>query len=76
MITYFIQLRGQVGLDDLNPTSPIIMKPVGMEPTKTSLMIFTDQSGMIGLLRHLHGLGLIILSMRCKPEEENAENFD
>jgi hypothetical protein len=32
----------------------------------TLLTVRTDQSGMIGLIRHLHGLGLMLLSVNCQ----------
>ena len=28
--------------------------------------IITDQSGLIGLMRHLHGLGFVFLSVKCE----------
>jgi hypothetical protein len=27
----------------------------------------TDQSGLIGLIRHLHGRGFVLLSVACEP---------
>jgi hypothetical protein len=36
-----------------------------VEGANTSITLRTDQSGMIGLLRHLHGLGLVLISMSC-----------
>jgi hypothetical protein len=31
--------------------------------------LVTDQSGILGLVRHLHNLGYTILSLNCQPEE-------
>ncbi len=74
MNTYLIQLRGQVELEDLNQLSPHQMAPLRSEPGSTLITICTDQSGMIGLLRHLHNLGLTLLSIRQAEEVSNLEN--
>ncbi len=41
----------------------------------TVLDVCTDQSGMVGLLRRLHGLGMTILQLQIvsKVEKENTE---
>jgi hypothetical protein len=61
--TYFIQLCGQVDESDLNAMSPIQMTVVRADTALTLLTVFTDQSGLIGLLRHLHGRGFVLLSV-------------
>jgi hypothetical protein len=66
MSAYCIRLRGQVEVSELNPRSPQVMTLVNLSPTYTLLTISTDQSGMIGLLRHLHSLGVEILSVERK----------
>lgn len=63
MSRYCIRLRGAVEVGELNPRSPQQMTLVRVEPAQTLLSICTDQSGMIGLLRHLHGLGVEILAV-------------
>ena len=63
MNTYLIRLRGQVNVDDLNAMSPHHMTIVRMTPASTLIGIRTDQSGLVGLLRHLHHLGLTFLSV-------------
>jgi hypothetical protein len=40
------------------------MLPRGATPDAAQFSIHTDQSGLIGLLRHLHSLGLIFLSVQ------------
>ncbi len=76
--TYLIELRGQVDEEEISAASPIqlIVKRGGaeeayLEPndlerpaTATRLTVCTDQSGLIGLLRHLHGRGFILLSLQ------------
>jgi hypothetical protein len=61
--SYHIQLLGSTNLDELNPGSPLLMTPVRSEPGVTAFTIRGDQSGLIGLLRHLHNLGLTLLSI-------------
>ncbi len=61
--TYLIQLRGQLELGEVNAMSPIQMTLVQLTEEGTRLSICTDQAGLIGLLRHLHALGLVVLSL-------------
>ncbi|MDY6878479.1 MAG: hypothetical protein SWK90_20055 [Chloroflexota bacterium] len=61
--TYLIRLRGQVDESDLNAMSPIQMTVVRADTVATLFTIHTDQSGLIGLLRHLHGHGFVLLSV-------------
>jgi hypothetical protein len=71
MNTYFIQLRGQVNVSDLNALSPHQMTVIQAKPASTLISICTDQSGLVGLLRLLHNLGLTLLSVI--QEEERIE---
>ena len=64
--TYLIQLRGQVNESDLNAMSPIQMTVVRVDTAATLFTVCTDQSGLIGLLRHLHGRGFVLLSVHCE----------
>lgn len=64
MNTYWIEIRGQVDVNELNPASPHHMTAIRVDPTPTLITVCTDQSGLIGLLRHLHGLGLELLSLK------------
>ena len=67
MSTYHIQIRGQVDEAEINAMSPLEMRVVGEETAVSStIIVYTDQSGLIGLLRHLHGLGYDFLSMNRK----------
>jgi len=62
--TYLIQLRDQVNENDLNAMSPIQMTVVRVDTASMLFTVRTDQSGLIGLIRHLHGLGLALVSVR------------
>jgi hypothetical protein len=64
--TYHIEVRGRMDEPDLNATSPIQMTVTGTDGDSMRLTVHTDQSGLIGLIRHLHGLGLAPLSLSCK----------
>jgi hypothetical protein len=64
--TYHIQIRGQVDEDEINATSPLQMTVVRVDAASTLLTVPTDQSGLIGLMRHLHGLGFVFRSINCE----------
>ena len=66
---YRIKVRGQVDERDLNAMSPLritmVQTDVGEEHpyAATLFTIHADQSGLIGLMRHLHGRRLVLLSV-------------
>ena len=64
--TYHIQLHGQVDEGEVNAMTPLRMTLERAEPAATLFSVSTDQSGLIGLLRHLHGLGLMLLTVSCE----------
>ena len=61
--TYTIQLRGQVSESEINDLGPLPMTVEKARAEATWFTIHTDQSGLIGLMRHLHGLGFVFLSV-------------
>jgi len=61
--TYHIQIDGQVAEDEINAMSPFQMTTERIDTAATLFRVCTDQSGLIGLLRHLHGRGLVLLSV-------------
>ncbi|MBN1315964.1 MAG: hypothetical protein JXA42_10865 [Anaerolineales bacterium] len=61
--TYHIEVRGQVEENGLNKMSPLEMKVVRADAAATLFQIRTDQSGLVGLIRHLHGRGFVLLSV-------------
>jgi hypothetical protein len=63
--TYYIRVRGQVEEEDINAASPLRLTVKQVEDAIALITVQADQSGMIGLIRHLHGLGLLILSVNC-----------
>ena len=62
--TYHIQLRGRVDEDEINTMSPLQMRVIRVGTAATLLTVSTDQSGLIGLMRHLHGLRFVFLSVK------------
>lgn len=66
--TYKIRMQGKVEEEDINPTSPMRLTLEQVGETSTSVTLLTDQSGLIGLIRHLHGLGLVLLSIDSHVE--------
>jgi hypothetical protein len=70
---YLIQLDGHVSEETINTNSPIeaLVTPKG---TSTEIALQTDQSGLIGLLRHLHARGLVLLTITGSPEPSGASN--
>jgi hypothetical protein len=61
--TYQIHIQGQLEVEDISPFSHMGLVIEHVEGPNTSITLRTDQSGMIGLIRHLHGLGLVLISM-------------
>jgi len=61
--TYHIEVQGQVNEKDFNITSPLQVTVKQTDSAATSLTLHADQSGLVGLIRHLHHQGFVILSM-------------
>ncbi len=61
--TYQIEVRGRIDEKDLNAMSPLPITIVRAESSSLQFSVYTDQAGLIGLLRHLHGRGIIFLSI-------------
>jgi hypothetical protein len=64
---YRIELRGRVDVDWLqsfDSSAEIIVDEVRQMEDITVLNVNTDQSGIVGLLRRLHGLGMTILLLQ------------
>jgi hypothetical protein len=61
--TYRIEVQGQVDENAFNAMSPLQMTVVRRDTATTLFTICADQSGLIGLMRHLHGRGFVLLSV-------------
>ena len=60
---YQIQIEGQMNEEDLNLMSPLKLKIEQADETAALLTVCTDQAGLVGMLRHLHGLGFVLLAV-------------
>ena len=69
---YQIAVRDPVSETDLNRLSPVQVVVAQVEPAATCLSVQTDQSGLIGLMRHLHALGFVILAMSRKEMDDTT----
>jgi hypothetical protein len=61
--SYRIILRWLVSESDLADTGPLAVTIEPAKPGETLLILCTDQSGLVGFMRHLHGLGFIVQSI-------------
>ena len=69
---YQIELRGRVDLDWLqsfDENAQLIIDETNKMGNATLLDVHTDQSGIVGLVRGLHGLGMTILQLQIVPNE-------
>jgi hypothetical protein len=67
---YTIRLRGQISENEINALVPLRLEDAGQAETgATCFTLCTDQSGLIGLMRSLHGLGFVLLAV--SREEDN-----
>jgi len=73
---YRIEVRGRVDVDWLqsfdSSVEIIIDKARQMEDI-TVLKMHSDQSGIVGLVRRLHGLGITIIQFRIISEDEKDQ---
>lgn len=72
---YQIEVRGRVDLDwlqNFDCSAEIIVDETRQKEDITVLTMHTDQSGMVGLVRRLHALGMTILQLQIVLSEEKA----
>lgn len=68
---YRLEVRGEVDaewLQSFEPGVQIQVEEAGQTQDITVLKVRTDQSGIVGLVRRLHGLGLAILQISIVSE--------
>jgi hypothetical protein len=71
---YRIQVRGRVGVDWLQSFAEAM--EISVDESRqvegiTVLEVQADQSGIVGLVRRLHGLGMTILQLQIVSAEES-----
>jgi len=64
--TYALTLRGQLDADFASTFCPLETTFVCDGKTFRLANLHLDQSGLIGLLRHLHNVGCVILSLESE----------
>ena len=60
---YHVEVLGPLDEGAFNATSPLALTVVRQDPGATLSSVCADQSGLIGLLRHLHRQGFLLLSV-------------
>lgn len=70
---YRVLVHGQLDESDLNASSPIATTVASVSNNTSELTVETDQSGVMGVLRHLHGLGFAIISVQSQPNNTPLE---
>jgi hypothetical protein len=66
--TYHVEVKGQIDESDLSTGSPLEMVVVRVTAATTLFVICTDQSGLMGMIRFLHGRGFVLLSVVRREE--------
>lgn len=65
--SYTIEVQGCVRVEAINLKSPLTIRLLRAEPYSTIFTIVTDQSGFIGILRHLHARGFVLIASKRQP---------
>ena len=61
--TYRVEVGEKMDEDAFNATSPLQITLLQSDQAATLFAIDTDQSGLVGLIRHLHHQGFVLLSL-------------
>ena len=76
---YQIEVRGRVNVDWLQSfdgSAEISVDETRQMEDITVLKVHTDQSGMVGLVRRLHGLGMTILQLQIVLDGAKAAEIE
>jgi hypothetical protein len=76
---YRIELRGRVDVDWLHSfdeKAEISVQKTRQMEDITVLNVHTDQSGIVGLVRRLHGLGITILQVQIVSDGGKAAGVE
>lgn len=61
--TYRIEIQGHLDTESFNTMSPYTIMGVHAGTESTLFTICADQSGLVGIIRHLHQQGFVLLSI-------------
>lgn len=64
--TYHIKVQDAVDEDAFNASSPLCVQVTQADAETTTFIVHSDQSGLVGLIRHLHHQGYMLLSLARK----------
>ena len=70
---YLLEVRGRIDvewLQSFDRSTEIISDEMAERKDLTIINVYTDQSGVVGLIRRLHGLGLTILKVELITRKE------
>lgn len=70
---YEIMVRGEIDISWLTDFGEVDGQPevIKGEGYQSTLFTFgTDQAGLVGVIRRLHGLGVVLVSVRQAPEAD------
>ena len=70
---YLLEVRGRIDvewLQSFDSATEIIRDEMAERKDLTIINVYTDQSGIVGLIRRLHGLGLTILKVELLKRKE------
>jgi len=76
---YRIEVRGRVDeewLQSFDRSAEIIVDKTRQMEDITVLNVNTDQSGIVGLVRRLHGLGITILQLQIVSDRGKAAEVE
>ena len=68
--TYYIKVHDEVNEIAFHTKSPLQMTVIQASPDSTVFKICADQSGLIGMMRHLHAQGFVLLSVYREGYQE------
>ncbi len=69
---YRIDVQGQVDENTFNATSPLQITVERADAEATLFTIHADQAGLIGLIRHLHQRGFVLMSIYREQDQGKA----
>ena len=76
---YRIQVRGRVDvewLQSFDSSVKIVVNEASQMEGVSVISVHTDQAGIVGLVRRLHGLGMSILQLQIVSDTGNASQLE
>jgi hypothetical protein len=73
---YRIEVQGQVDiqwLQSFDSSAEVSVQETRQMEEMTVLEVHTDQTGIVGLVRRLHGLGISILQVQIVPARRRSQ---